>query len=177
VASPVPSGPRRVKKTGMVRRRCAFLPISCSIHGPGNRDPYADHAEAIAALGRHVGLRLDRGRCYPYGQRSIERELAGQAALDYAPGGFVCAIAVPLAPRAVPADTVAEAQDAAPVPGDRRPGQPRPLRRPRRGDRGPGPACRPAARPRRVKKTGMVRRRCAFLPISCSIHGPPAGGT
>ncbi|RVU15295.1 hypothetical protein [Methylobacterium oryzihabitans] len=39
------------------------------IVGPGNRDPYADHAEAIAALGRHVGLRLDRGRCYPYGQR------------------------------------------------------------------------------------------------------------
>ncbi len=32
------------------------------IVGPGNRDPYADHAEAIAALGRHVGLRLDRGR-------------------------------------------------------------------------------------------------------------------
>ncbi len=44
---------------------------------------------------------------------SIERELAGRAALDYAPGGFVCAISVPLAPRVAPADVVAEAQDAA----------------------------------------------------------------
>ena len=37
------------------------------IVGPGNRDPYADHAEAIEALGRHYKLNLDRDRCYPYG--------------------------------------------------------------------------------------------------------------
>jgi hypothetical protein len=37
------------------------------IVGRGNRDPYPDHGEAIAALGRHFDLRLDRDRCYPYG--------------------------------------------------------------------------------------------------------------
>ncbi|MBX9700041.1 MAG: hypothetical protein K2X74_11435 [Acetobacteraceae bacterium] len=40
-----------------------FRPI---VVGPGNADPYPEHAEAIAALGRHVGLTLDRARCYPY---------------------------------------------------------------------------------------------------------------
>ncbi|RVU15294.1 sensor histidine kinase [Methylobacterium oryzihabitans] len=44
---------------------------------------------------------------------SIERELAGTAALDYAPGGFVCTVTVPLAPREVPIEPVAQAQDAA----------------------------------------------------------------
>lgn len=34
--------------------------------GPGNADPYADHADAIDALGRHLGIRLDRASCYPY---------------------------------------------------------------------------------------------------------------
>ncbi|WP_119422484.1 hypothetical protein [Desertibaculum subflavum] len=37
------------------------------IVGPGNRDPYPDHREAIEALGRHYGLSLERERCYPYG--------------------------------------------------------------------------------------------------------------
>ena len=37
------------------------------IVGPGNRDPYPDHAEAIEALGRHYRLSLERDRCYPYG--------------------------------------------------------------------------------------------------------------
>ncbi len=36
--------------------------------GPGNGDPYPEHGEAIRALGRHFGLVLDRGRCYPYGR-------------------------------------------------------------------------------------------------------------
>ena len=40
-----------------------FRPI---IVGPGNADPYATHAEAIARLGAHFGLRLDPERCYPY---------------------------------------------------------------------------------------------------------------
>ncbi len=34
--------------------------------GPGNADPYPDHADAIDALGRHLGIRLDRATCYPY---------------------------------------------------------------------------------------------------------------
>ncbi len=36
------------------------------IVGPGNSDPYPEYGEAIEALGRHVGLQLDRARCYPY---------------------------------------------------------------------------------------------------------------
>jgi hypothetical protein len=38
------------------------------IVGPENGDPYRDHAEAIAALGRHLGLPLEPERCYPYGR-------------------------------------------------------------------------------------------------------------
>ncbi len=34
--------------------------------GPENRDPYVQHHEAIAKLGEHFGLTLDRSRCYPY---------------------------------------------------------------------------------------------------------------
>jgi hypothetical protein len=36
------------------------------IVGPANRDPYPEHGDAIAALGAHYGLMLDRARCYPY---------------------------------------------------------------------------------------------------------------
>ncbi len=36
------------------------------IVGPANRDPYPEHGDAIAALGRHFGLTLERSRCYPY---------------------------------------------------------------------------------------------------------------
>ena len=36
--------------------------------GPGNSDPYPEHRAAIEDLGRHFGLALDRGRCYPYGR-------------------------------------------------------------------------------------------------------------
>ncbi|GJD51811.1 hypothetical protein OPKNFCMD_4570 [Methylobacterium crusticola] len=38
------------------------------IVGVGNRDPYAAHAEAIRRLGAHLGLSLERARCYPYGR-------------------------------------------------------------------------------------------------------------
>lgn len=38
----------------------------CIIVGPGNTDPYPEHADAIAALGRYFGITLDRGSCYPY---------------------------------------------------------------------------------------------------------------
>jgi hypothetical protein len=38
----------------------------CIIVGPGNADPYRDHADAIAALGNHFGFNLDRTTCYPY---------------------------------------------------------------------------------------------------------------
>jgi hypothetical protein len=41
----------------------AFRPI---IVGPGNDDPYPEHESAIAILGEHFGLTLDRARCYPY---------------------------------------------------------------------------------------------------------------
>lgn len=40
-----------------------FRPI---VVGQGNADPYPQHAEAIEALGRHYGIRLDRDLCYPY---------------------------------------------------------------------------------------------------------------
>jgi hypothetical protein len=38
----------------------------CIIVGPGNADPYPANADAIAALGRHFGITLDRASCYPY---------------------------------------------------------------------------------------------------------------
>jgi hypothetical protein len=34
--------------------------------GPENRDPYPEHGDAIGALGGHLGLVLNRDRCYPY---------------------------------------------------------------------------------------------------------------
>lgn len=36
------------------------------IVGPANADPYASHAEAIAALGKHFHLDLPREECFPY---------------------------------------------------------------------------------------------------------------
>jgi hypothetical protein len=36
------------------------------IVGPNNGDPYPAHGAAIAALGAHFGLALDRDRCFPY---------------------------------------------------------------------------------------------------------------
>jgi hypothetical protein len=41
----------------------SFRPI---IVGPGNGDPYPEHSEAIEALASHLGLLLERERCYPY---------------------------------------------------------------------------------------------------------------
>jgi hypothetical protein len=41
----------------------SFRPI---IVGMANSDPYIEHAEAIRALGQHLGLSLERARCYPY---------------------------------------------------------------------------------------------------------------
>ncbi len=40
-----------------------FRPI---IVGAGNADPYPDQGAAIRALADHLGLDLNRGRCYPY---------------------------------------------------------------------------------------------------------------
>ncbi len=37
------------------------------IVGPGNSDPYAAHADAIAVLAQHFGIELKREACYPYG--------------------------------------------------------------------------------------------------------------
>ena len=39
---------------------------ACIVVGPGNADPYPDHADAIKALGDHLGFKLDRASCYPY---------------------------------------------------------------------------------------------------------------
>jgi len=36
------------------------------IVGKDNGDPYPEHGDAIDALGRHLGIGLDRERCYPY---------------------------------------------------------------------------------------------------------------
>jgi hypothetical protein len=36
------------------------------IVGAENGDPYPEQAEAIAALGRHFSLSLERDRCFPY---------------------------------------------------------------------------------------------------------------
>jgi len=36
------------------------------IVGASNADPYPEHDAAIAALGVHFGLLLDRDRCFPY---------------------------------------------------------------------------------------------------------------
>jgi hypothetical protein len=41
-------------------------PFRVIIVGPDNADPYVQHAEAIAALGRHFGLDLPRALCFPY---------------------------------------------------------------------------------------------------------------
>jgi len=39
---------------------------ACIVVGPGNADPYVDHADAIEALAEHFDIRLDRASCYPY---------------------------------------------------------------------------------------------------------------
>jgi hypothetical protein len=31
-----------------------------------NADPYVEHADAIRALSQHLGIALERSRCYPY---------------------------------------------------------------------------------------------------------------
>jgi hypothetical protein len=36
------------------------------IVGPANVDPYPEQGEAIAALGKHFNLTLDREHCFPY---------------------------------------------------------------------------------------------------------------
>jgi hypothetical protein len=38
------------------------------IVGASNGDPYPQQDAAIAALGAHYGLTLDRDRCFPYGR-------------------------------------------------------------------------------------------------------------
>ncbi len=36
------------------------------IVGPRNADPYPAHGDAIAALGQHFSIALERSRCFPY---------------------------------------------------------------------------------------------------------------
>jgi hypothetical protein len=44
----------------------AGVKVGPIIVGFANADPYPQHGEAIKALGEHLGLALDRARCYPY---------------------------------------------------------------------------------------------------------------
>ena len=43
--------------------------VSPIIVGPRNSDPFPEHGAAIRALGQHLGVTLDRARCYPYRNR------------------------------------------------------------------------------------------------------------
>lgn len=45
------------------RKHAQLRPI---IVGPSNSDPFATHGPAIAALGAHFALTLNRDECYPY---------------------------------------------------------------------------------------------------------------
>ena len=54
VTAMLPPGGRRDRSFG------------CIIVGPGNSDPYKEHAAAIEALAEHFDLSLDRAHCYPY---------------------------------------------------------------------------------------------------------------
>jgi hypothetical protein len=44
----------------------AGLTVRPIIVGVANSDPYPQHGEAIKVLGDHLGVTLDRARCYPY---------------------------------------------------------------------------------------------------------------
>jgi hypothetical protein len=48
---------------GGVDSGSGFRPI---IVGPSNGDPYQAQSDAIAKLGEHFGITLDRDRCFPY---------------------------------------------------------------------------------------------------------------
>lgn len=52
--------------TAMLPKRAQIDEFTCIVVGPSNNDPYTHHADAIAVLGAHFGLSLDRDRCYPY---------------------------------------------------------------------------------------------------------------
>jgi hypothetical protein len=41
-------------------------PRRAIIVGPENADPWPEHADAIASLGKHYGVRLNRDASYPY---------------------------------------------------------------------------------------------------------------
>ena len=45
------------------RAAAGFRPI---VVGKANADPYPEHGPAIEALGRQLGVTLDRATCYPY---------------------------------------------------------------------------------------------------------------
>ena len=54
VTAMLPPGGRRDRSFG------------CIIVGPGNSDPYKQHADAIEVLAEHFDITLDRSHCYPY---------------------------------------------------------------------------------------------------------------
>jgi hypothetical protein len=63
-AEGVPLASAMVQPRGREDR--AFMPI---IVGPQNADPYPTQGEAIRALAKHLGVMLERARCFPYGRR------------------------------------------------------------------------------------------------------------
>ena len=54
------------RATAMLPSTDSHAAIRPIIVGPGNGDPYPQHGDAIICLAKHLGLTLDRARCYPY---------------------------------------------------------------------------------------------------------------
>ena len=57
--------------TAMLPPRAVAIPgFHIIIVGPSNCDPYGAHGDAIAALGAHFNISLDRESCFPYNRTS-----------------------------------------------------------------------------------------------------------
>lgn len=52
--------------TAMLPQKGSDVKVRPIIVGPHNADPYPDHADAIAALGARLGMKLPRDACFPY---------------------------------------------------------------------------------------------------------------
>jgi hypothetical protein len=52
--------------TAMLPQTVCQSSVRSIILGKNNLDPYMTYADAIVALGKHLGRTLERARCYPY---------------------------------------------------------------------------------------------------------------
>ena len=52
--------------TAMLRTEGAVSAVKSIVVGHDNSDPYPQFSDSIEALGRHLGLELDRASCFPY---------------------------------------------------------------------------------------------------------------